>query len=114
MTQLVPLVDALPPVRGRVGAPIRKPGVVLADRGYDHDKYRMALSCRGIATRIARRGVPHGSGLGRHRWVVERTIAWLHQMKRLRTRWERTATMHEALLKLACCVICWRTLWRLC
>ena len=74
----------------------------------------MRLSARGIPTLIARRGVPHGSGLGRWRWVVERTLGWLHQFKRLRVRWERTATMHEAFLKLGCCVICWRTLKRLC
>jgi transposase len=74
---------------GRVGAPVRHPGVVLANRGYDHDKYRRRLSGLGIATRSARRGMPHGSGLGRQRCIVERTIAWLHGFRRLRIRWER-------------------------
>ena len=40
---------------------------------------------------IARRGVAHGSGLGKVRWVVERAFAWLHQSKRLRIRYERRA-----------------------
>jgi transposase len=40
---------------------------------------------------IARRQTEHGSGLGRHRWVVERTFAWLHNFKRLLVRYERRA-----------------------
>ena len=51
---------------------------VTADRGYDHDKYRRELRRRGIGSEIARRQTAHGSGLGRARWVVERTFAWLH------------------------------------
>ncbi|MEV3952578.1 hypothetical protein AB0K57_34005 [Streptomyces halstedii] len=31
--------------------------------------------------------------------------AWLHGFKRLRIRWERRADIHEAFLKLACCLI---------
>jgi hypothetical protein len=50
------------------------------------------------------------SGLGRQRWPVERTIAWLHQYRRLRIRWEHRADIHEAFLRLACCLICWRHL----
>ena len=114
VTQLVPLVEAIPAARGRPGRPLRVPKLVVADGGYDHDKCRMRLSCRGIATAIARRGVPHGSGLGRRRWYVERTLSWLHQFKRLRVRWERLVGVHDAFVKLACCLICWRTLERLC
>jgi hypothetical protein len=46
--------------------------VLVADRGYDYDKYRRLLRARGIRPVIARRGVAHGSGLGRWRWMVER------------------------------------------
>jgi transposase len=112
VTQLLPLLDAVPPIRGCVGRPRRKPGALVADRGYDHDRYRRLLRARGIRPQIARRGVGHGSGLGRWRWMVERTIAWLHQYRRLRLRWERRADIHEGLLKLACCLICWRMLTR--
>jgi hypothetical protein len=55
---------------------------------------------------IARRKTAHGSGLGSQRWVVERTLSWLHQHQRLRIRYERKAEMHEALLSLACSLIC--------
>jgi transposase len=77
----------VPPIRGRRGRPRRRPRELFADRGYDHDSYRRQLRQRGITPRIARRGVAHGSGLGKQRWVVERGFAWLHAFKRLRIRY---------------------------
>lgn len=59
---------------------------------------------------IARRGAPHGSGLGKTRWVVERAFAWLHQFKRLRIRYEIRADLHLGFLELACSIICLRRL----
>jgi transposase len=105
VTQLIPLIDAVPPVRGRVGRPLRRPKLVYADRGYDHDKYRRLVRSRGIRPMIARRGERHGSGLGRLRWVVERSFSWLHAFKRLRVRYEHRADIHEAFLSLACSII---------
>jgi transposase len=87
---------------------------LYADRAYDHDKYRRAVRSRGIRPVIARRGQPHGSGLGVHRWVIETTIAWYHGMKRLRIRWERRDDIHEAFLDLATCIITYRHVTRLC
>lgn len=110
VTQLVPLVDGIPKVRGRIGHPRQRPNSLLADRAYDSRSHHVALVLRGIRPRIARRGVDHGSGLGKQRWVVERTFAWLHQFKRLRVRFERRADIHEAFLTLGCALICWRSL----
>jgi transposase len=110
--QLLPLVEALPAVRGVVGRPRRRPDTLVADRGYDSDSKRRLLRERGITPLIARRYVEHGSGLGRYRWVVERTFAWLHNLKRLLIRYERRADMHEALLALGCCLVCYRRLRR--
>ncbi|KQW12686.1 transposase [Streptomyces sp. Root369] len=110
VTQLLPLLDAVPAIRGPRGRPRRKPRRLYADRGYDFDKYRRLLWKRGIKPMIARRGVAHGSGLGKVRWVVERAFAWLHQFKRLRIRYERRADLHQGLLELACCLICLRRL----
>ncbi|WP_171134037.1 IS5 family transposase [Streptomyces sp. Z423-1] len=104
ITQLLPLVDGVPPVRGKRGRPRRKPRALYADRGYDHDSYRRRLRERGIVPKIARRGQPHGSGLGRARWVAESAIAWLHGPRRLRTRWETRDDMHDAFLQLAHCM----------
>jgi transposase len=100
----------VPPVRGRAGRPRRRPDSVIADRGYDHDKYRRLVRERGIKPLIARRQTEHGSGLGRHRWVVERTFAWLHNRRRLLVRTDRRHQTHEAFLDLACCLICWQRL----
>nr|WP_236067543.1 IS5 family transposase [Streptomyces brasiliscabiei] len=114
VTQLLPLLDKIPAVAGRVGRPRRRPDALLADRGYDHDKYRRLLRQRGIRPVIAERGQPHGSGLGIFRYVVERTIAWLHGFRRLRIRWERRDDIHEAFLGLAICLITHRHVQRLC
>ena len=108
------MLDAIPPVRGRRGRPRQRPAELYGDRTYDHDKYRKKVRAKGIQPRIARRGHPHGSGLGTVRWVVERTIAWYHGMKRLRIRWERRDDIHEAFLGLATCIITWRHATRLC
>jgi transposase len=112
VTQLLPLLDDLHarPVTGKVGRPRQKPDLVLADRGYDHDKYRRLLRARGITHAIARRGADHGSGLGKQRWVVERGFAHLHNFRRLRIRYERYPEIHTALLVLACSILCWRRL----
>jgi len=55
--------------------------------------------------RIARRNIASGSGLGRHRWVIERAFAWLHAFNRLRTRDEHRAGIRLGLLQLACALI---------
>jgi transposase len=110
VTQLVPLVERVPPVRGKVGQPRRRPERVTADRGYDHDKHRRELRRRGIGSEIARRQTDHGSGLGRARWVVERTFAWLHHFKRLLVRYDRRHEIHEAFLAIGCCLVCFRRL----
>lgn len=109
---LEPLLDAIPPVRGRRGRPRFRPDAVQADRGYDSDRLRERLRWRGIRPELARRNTPHGSGLGKTRYVVERTLAWVRQQRRLRVRYERRADLHEAFLSLACALIAWKTLKR--
>jgi transposase len=98
---------------GHRGSRPGRPDALLADRGYDHDKYRRLLRQRGIRPVIAERGQAHGSGLGTFRYVVERTIAWLHGFRRLRIRWERRDDIHEAFLGLATCLITHRHVQRL-
>jgi transposase len=110
ITQLIPLVERVPPVRGKVGRPRRRPERVTADRAYDHKPQRRELRKRKITPEIARRNTKHGSGLGRYRWIVERTFAWLHQFKRLLVRYDRRADIHEAFLALGCCLVCYRRL----
>lgn len=112
VTQLLPLVDAIPPVRGKRGRPRRRPKRVQGDRAYDSKRHRQELRQRGIQPILAKRNTEHGSGLGVFRWVVERTNSWLHQFRRLRVRFERRADIHRAFLTLGCIVICSRSLLR--
>ena len=44
--------------------------------------------------------------LGRHRWVVARTLAWLSRYRRLSVRYERCGDIHEAFLLLTCSLVC--------
>ena len=110
ITEFVPLLDAVPPVRGRRGRPRRRPRHVYGDRAYHSRKSRRELRRRKVKVRVAKPEDPHGSGLGRRRWVVERTIAWLHQHRRLRVRYERRADIHDALVSIGCCLICFKQL----
>ncbi|MEE6264646.1 IS5 family transposase [Streptomyces diastatochromogenes] len=112
--QLIPLLQAVPPVRGERGRPGRRPNVVLGDRGYDHDKYRRLVWDLGVKPQIARRGTGLGSGLGTQRWVVEGAFAHLRWFRRLRIRWEIRDDIHEAFLTLGCTLICWRRLRSIC
>jgi transposase len=106
VTELVPVVDAVPPVRGKPGRPRRRPKELLGDRGYDSDPHRAALRRRGIHPVLARRRTDHGSGLGIYRWVVERFHAWLNHFGRLRVRTDWHAEPYEAFLTIACAIIC--------
>ena len=108
ITQLLPLVDAIPAIAGKPGRPRKRPDAVQGDRGYDSNLHRRALESRRIEPILARRYTEHGSGLGVTRWVVERTLSWLHQFRRLRVRYERRSDIHEAFLKIGCCLICSR------
>ena len=108
------LVDALPAVGGKRGRPLRWPEKLHADKGYDYPRCRAHLRRRGIQDRIARKGIERNDRLGRHRWVVGRTHAWLAAFGKLRIRFERRIDTHLALLSLACCVICIRTLHTFC
>ncbi len=99
-------------MRGKPGRPKRRPRSLLGDRGYHSKAVETWLHEHRISPIIAHQGARHGSGLGRHRWVVERTLSWLHQYRRLRLRYERRADIHEAFVSIACSLICLRTLER--
>jgi transposase len=108
--QIIPLVLDFPKVTGKPGRPKELPNELYADRGYDSDDTRWLLLWLGIEPHIARRDTAHGSGLGKVRWVVERTISWLKGLRRLRVRYDRQSVIQEAWNTLAACVICFRLL----
>jgi IS5 family transposase len=105
-----PTLDALAPIKRPVGRPRKRPAKMHADKAYDSAAHRQALRRRGIVPRIARRRLDSSERLGRHRWVVERSLAWLNQFRRVRIRYERRADIHLAFLHLGCTLICWNFL----
>ncbi|MFJ8312880.1 IS5 family transposase [Streptomyces sp. NPDC094147] len=107
---LEPLVRGIPPIRSRRGPRRRRPGKLHADKGYDYDHLRRWLRGRGIAHRIARRGIESSTRLGRHRWTIERTMSWLAGCRRLHRRYERKADHFLAFTSIACTLICYRRL----
>ena len=112
-TVFVALLDAVPAIRQPNGRRRKRPRKLHADKGYDYPACRHFLRRRGIRCRIARKGVERADRLGRHRWVVERTLAWLHHCRRLAVRSERRDDLHQAFLDLGCALICLRFLHHL-
>ena len=98
----------IPPIRSRCGPRRRRPARLHADKGFDYDHLRRWLRTRHIVPRIARRRTESSQRLGRHRWTVERTVAWLAGCRRLHHRYERKADHFLAFAGIAASLICYR------
>ncbi|WP_437041079.1 IS5 family transposase [Streptomyces sp. enrichment culture] len=107
---LIPLVKGIPPIRSRHGRRRRRPAKLHADKGYDYDHLRRWLRGRGIRHRIARRGIESSTHLGRHRWIIGRTMSWLAGCRRLHRRYDRKANHFLAFTSIACTLIGYRRL----
>jgi transposase len=103
--EALPLVDEVKPTSIGQGRPRKRPAKLHADKGYDFRRVRDGLWRRHITPRIARRGIESSKGLGKHRWVVERTLAWLRRFRRLTVRYEVRDDIHFAFLQLGYCLI---------
>ena len=91
VTQLLPLVEAIPPVRGARGRSRRRPATLLADRGYDSQPHRQALRARGIRPIIAKRKIEHGSHIQPARQARRRKSSRLPRRRERRRKvraWE--------------------------
>jgi transposase len=110
VTQMLDVLLDMPPVGGKPGPPRELPERIQGDRGYDSEPLRVLLRWLGVTPVLAKRRTEHGSGLGKCRWFVERTISWLHSFGRLRRRLDRLVNIQEAFLRFACALICLRFL----
>ena len=100
------LLDARPAVQGPRGRPRRNPGSIVGDRAYGTAAMIALVVTLGIYSFLARRSDPtHGSGLGAFRYVVERTLAWFGNFRRLRHCYERKPEHFQALHEIAACCI---------
>jgi transposase len=104
------LIDAIPLITQPSGQRRTRPIKRHADKAYAIPRCRRALTTRHIRIRIARKGIDSSERLGRHRWVIERTLSWLNRMRRLTVRSQRRADIHQAFLTLGCCLICFNAL----
>ena len=104
------LLDAIAPIKQPNGRRRKRPAKLHADKAYDIPRCRQALRQRHIRCRIARKSIDSSERLGRHRWVIERTLSWLNRYRRLTVRYERRADLHQAFLTLGCCLICFNAL----
>ena len=104
--EILPTVVEFPAVPGKVGRPPTHPKKLYADAGYDCEATRSILRWLGIEPHIRKRNEKHGSHLGRVRWVVERTISWIKGLRRMRVRYDRSATTIDAWTTLAAAVVC--------
>lgn len=107
---LKPMVRAVPTIRSRRGPRRRKPDKLHADKAYDQAELRRWVRDQGIVVRIARKGIESSTRLGTHRWVIERSIAWLFGYHRLSIRYERYASHFCAFLTLAASLTCFKKL----
>lgn len=99
--QILSTVVLFPTIGGKRGRPRVHPTMLCADARYDSEGAREILRVLGITPLIRRRKEPHGSQLGRKRWVVERTISWTKGLRRMRIRYDRHATIIDAWNNLA-------------
>lgn len=107
---LKPLVLAIPAIRSRRGPCRFRPARIHADKAYDVGELRDWLRNRGIVPRLARKGIESSTKLGRHHWIIERTIAWLFGYRRLTIRYERYGTLFCGSLTLAAALTCYKKL----
>lgn len=104
------LVRGIPPIRSRRGPHRRRPARLHANKGYDYAHLRRWLRKRGIGHGIARKGIKSSQRLGRHRWVVEKTVSWLIGCRSLHRRYERKAEHFLAFVGIAASLIGYRRL----
>lgn len=108
--QILSTVVLYPLIGGTPGRPRNHPTKLYADAGYDSNATRELLMVMGIEPVIRRRNTPHGSHLGKVRWVVERTISWIKGLRRMRIRYDRHPTIIDAWNHLALAAVCLRML----
>ncbi|MBP2055201.1 transposase [Streptomyces griseochromogenes] len=90
-----------------------KPRKLHADKAYDQPDLRKWVRGKRIGVRIARKGIESSERLGRHRWVIERTMSWLSGYRRISPRCERNPRNYLGFLGLAAALCCYKRYVRL-
>jgi transposase len=106
------MLDDFPKIYGPRGRPRIRPESLQGDAGYGFPDLIREVRSRNIQPQLAPRGkdVEHGSGLGVTRYVVERTLAWFGNFRRIKFCYERLGEHFQAFHDLAAMIICSRRL----
>ena len=104
----LPLLVAMPPIQGPRGRPSTKPKVLQGDAGYGSAALATLVRWLGIKPLLAPLGkkCSHGSGLGKTRYVVERTLSWFGNFRRLKLCYEKSGVHFQAFHELAAAILC--------
>jgi transposase len=110
---LEPTLEKVAVPRCGPGRPRKNPERIILDKAYDSDPLRTRLAKRGIdmicphKSNRTKPATQDGRKLRRYkrRWIIERTIAWLGNFRRLVVRYERKIMMYRAFFHVACLII---------
>ena len=98
----IPLLDSIPPIQGPRGRPRFRPGAYQGDHGYGWAENIADTRSRGVRSALAKpQDHAHGRGLGKTRWVVEGSLSWFNNYRRLRLCYERMGIHFQAFHELA-------------
>ncbi len=104
----LPLLTDMPPIGGPRGRPRTKPKTLQGDAGYGSAALTALIKWLGIKPLLAplRKSRTHGSGLGKTRYVVERTLSWFGNFRRLKLCYEKSGQHFQAFHELAAAILC--------
>ncbi len=104
------MLDAIPAIQGPRGCPRWRPDTLQGDAAYGSSTNVAGVRARRIKPLLSKPRIEHGSGLGKTRFVVERTLAWFGNFRRIKLCYERTAEHFQAFHDLGAALICARKL----
>ncbi len=104
----MPLLLAMPSIPRRKGRPRKRPFALHGDAGYGSKALRSLVQLFGIRSMLAPLGGmdKHGSGLGKTRYPVERTLSWFGNFRRIKFCYERNGRHFQAFHELAASILC--------
>lgn len=110
-TVAIELLDAIPGIPGAgPGRPRFRPAIYLGDHIYGTKANIAQTERRGVYSLLGEPRGGHGSGLGKLRYVVERSLAWFGNFRRIKVCYERSGEHFQAMHDLAAALICERKL----
>jgi transposase len=113
--RLKELIGGLPLLPTKAGL-VRQVLGVMADAGYGVAvlmAWVVTMGYRCLIKPLGKAGRKHGSGLGKKRYVVERSLSWISNFRRLKLCYERTWHSAQGFHELAAGIVCARRLQKI-